>query len=109
MEIIQHGTFGQLTGKLERTTGWFIRTRDGKFYAAPTGRAPREGHWRFICLCARMAREGLFITDIRVSSEEFNGAYLRAGGRQPLVHDKRILNASEVRFLKSISQLHYED
>ena len=51
--------------------GYYLQKRKDNFYAArKRGFVPPDGHWRFIVLCAEMAQNGLYITDIRVNWTE---------------------------------------
>ena len=64
---------------------------------------PEDGHWRFIVLCAEMARNGLYITDVRVSGGEMAGALLEAGlctCAAIVISSKNTYNAKEVLAFK---------
>ena len=41
--------------------------------------APPDGHWRFIVLCAELARNKLYVSDIRLLAEELEEALQEAG------------------------------
>ena len=69
-----------LTGMLERGLGYHLVQRKNGFFARrdSKGVVPPDGHWRFIVLCAELARNKLYITDIRVSREEIKKALYEA-------------------------------
>jgi len=70
-----------LAGTLNPALGYHIEHRKNGFFAVRnnTG-APPDGHWRFIVLCAELAQNGLYISDIQVSREEMKRAIYEAGG-----------------------------
>ena len=77
-----------LTGSFGSGTGYFIQRRTPRYgetcffgVRKSKGPVPRDGHFRFIFLCANMADEGLFIRDIAVSRTEFIDALWEAGYR----------------------------
>ena len=72
MEIILSKQCLSLVGMLERGLGYYIRsTKTGRFFGQRSKHSvPPDGHWQFIVLCAEMARNGLYISDIRVSGYE---------------------------------------
>ena len=55
---------------------------DGKFVKELSQRskhgAPPDGHWRFIVLCAELAQNGLYISDIKVDWLELQNALYEA-------------------------------
>ena len=63
-----------LTGMLERGLGYHLEQRKNGFFAKRNskGHVPPDGHWRFIVLCAELAQNKLYITDIQVCREEVN-------------------------------------
>lgn len=65
---------------LERGLGYHLEQRKNGFFAKRNskGHVPPDGHWRFIVLCAELARNKLYITDIRVSREEVKQALYEA-------------------------------
>ena len=69
-----------LTGMLERGLGYHLEQRKNGFFAKRNskGHVPPDGHWRFIVLCAELAQNKLYITDIQVSSEEVKQALYEA-------------------------------
>ena len=80
MQVILSKQCLSLTGMLERGTGYYLRsTKTGRFYSQRSkGIVPPDGHWRFIVLCAELAHNRLYITDIRVSREEIKKALYEA-------------------------------
>ena len=80
MEIILSKNCLSLTGMLNTELGYYIRsTKKGKFYAQRSKHfVPPDGHWRFIVLCAELAQNKLYITDIKVSREELSSALREA-------------------------------
>ena len=57
---------------LERGLGYHLERRKNGFFSKRNQRGfvPPDGHWRFIVLCAEMAQNKLYITDIQVYWEE---------------------------------------
>ena len=103
MEIILSKQCLTLVGMLERGLGYYIRsTKTGRFFSQRSRHSvPPDGHWRFIVLCAEMARNGLYITDIKVDGWEIAGALLEAGRRcAVLAISKNTYNAKEVLAFK---------
>ena len=104
MEIILSKQCLALVGMLERGLGYYIRsTKTGRFFSQRSRHSvPPDGHWRFIVLCAEMARNGLYITDVQVSGGEMAGALLEAGLRTcaALAISKNTYNAKEVLAFK---------
>ena len=76
MKIILSPQCESLTGTLGRDFGYAIRKQHGGFYSirCSNQRVPRDGHWRFIVLCAQLAQNKLHIADIIVSSIELGKA-----------------------------------
>ena len=85
MEIILSKQCESLTGSLGKGFGYYIRRarKDGsvRFFSQRSKHPPipRDGHWRFIVLCAEMAQAKLHIADIRVSRDELVKAVEEAG------------------------------
>lgn len=104
MEIILSKQCESLVGMLERGLGYYIRsTKTGRFFGQRSRHSvPPSGHWRFIVLCAEMARNGLYITDVRVSGGEMNRALFEAGLHScaALAISKNVYNAKEVLAFK---------
>ena len=70
-----------LVGTIERGLGYHLVQRKNGCFARRDSKAfvPPDGHWRFIVLCAEMAQNKLYITDIQVSREEVQKAVEEAG------------------------------
>ena len=86
MEIILSKQCESLTGSLGKGFGYFIQRRRGydgsvRFFSQRSKHPPipRDGHLRFIFACAKMAQNGLYIADIRVSRDELVKAVEEAG------------------------------
>lgn len=69
-----------LAGMLERGLGYHLQRRKNGFFAKRNtkGFVPPDGHWRFIVLCAEMAQNKLYITDIKVDWAELSLALRKA-------------------------------
>ena len=65
---------------LERGLGYHLVHRKNGFFARrdSKGFVPPDGHWRFIVLCAELAKNGLHISDIQVSRDELHNALYEA-------------------------------
>lgn len=104
MEVILSKQCLTLAGMLQRGLGYCLQQQKGRFFAKRNskGYVPPDGHWRFIVLCAEMARNGLYITDVRVSGGEMAGALLEAGLHTcaALAISKNTYNAEEVLAFK---------
>ena len=77
MKIITSSNVETITGKLDSYTGYYlqarINNRTGKvaiFSYRKRGYVPRDGHWRFILMCAELAYQGLYATDVLVPGNE---------------------------------------
>ena len=90
-----------LTGMLERGLGYHIEHRKNGFFAKRNskGHVPPDGHWRFIVLCAELAQNKLYVTDIRLLAEELEEALQEAGHyvasqnlRKPIYDARDVLN-----------------
>ena len=70
-----------LAGMLNSELGYFIAQRPEGFFSQRSAHgAPPDGHLRFIFLCAELAQNHLYISDIQVSREEMKRAIYEAGG-----------------------------
>ena len=68
-----------LTGLLCRDTGYYLRQKGKTFFSQRIRtKVPPDGHWRFIVLCAELAHNGLYISDISVTREELKKALYEA-------------------------------
>ena len=65
---------------LKRGLGYHLEHRKNGFFAKRNtkGFVPPDGHWRFIVLCAELARNKLYITDIKVDWLELQTALYEA-------------------------------
>ena len=69
-----------LVGMLKPELGYFLVQRGGSFFSQRSRHgAPPDGHLRFIFLCAELAQNHLYISDIKVSQDEVRTALLEAG------------------------------
>ena len=84
MRLITSSRVATISGKIDSYTGYFLRvtrSRSGKrtiFSCRRRGYVPRDGHWRFILLCAEMAHAGLYVSDIVVDGNELYLALIEA-------------------------------
>ena len=93
-----------LVGMLKPELGYFIVQRGDNFYSVRSKHgAPPDGHWRFIVLCAEMAQNGLYISDIKVSQTEVMTALQESGRGDYLwkFNYPSYLHAADVLNLKS--------
>ena len=69
-----------LVGMLERGLGYHLEHRKNGFFSKRNqrGSVPPDGHWRFIVLCAELAQNGLYISDIEVDWLELQNALYEA-------------------------------
>ena len=79
MKIILSTNCISLTGMLRSELGYFIQRRKSGFYSQRSKfGAPPDGHWRFIVLCAELAQNGLYASDIIVDAAELYDALREA-------------------------------
>ena len=80
MKVILSNQCISLTGMLERGLGYHLEHRKNGFFAKRNtkGFVPPDGHWRFIVLCAELAKNGLYVTDIKVDWLELQTALYEA-------------------------------
>ena len=94
-----------LAGLLEPALGYFLVKRGDNFYSIRSKwGAPPDGHWRFIVLCAELAQNHLYISDIEVTVGELDEALEEAtNGRlqSPWAPSDAVCNAAKVLQLKS--------
>ena len=109
MKVILSNMCTSLVGMLNPELGYHLEHRKNGFFAVRNNTpAPPDGHWRFIVLCAEMAQNGLYISDISVSGEEVEDALVEAGllHRTPHRLDSwKKYNAADVLSLKERSGL----
>ena len=93
-----------LAGMLNPELGYFITQRPQGFFSQRSKHgAPPDGHWRFIVLCAELAQNGLYISDIQVSRVELLNALSEAGLSLSSARDVRreVLSASDIMSIRS--------
>ena len=94
-----------LVGMLNPELGYHLEQRKNGFFAVRNNTSvPPDGHWRFIVLCAEMAKNGLHIKDIEVTAGELDDALEEAtDGRlqSPWAPRDAVVNAAKVLQLKS--------
>ena len=80
MKVILSNQCISLTGMLERGLGYHLEHRKNGIFAKRNtkGFVPPDGHWRFIALCAELAQNGLYVTDIKVDWLELQTALYEA-------------------------------
>ncbi len=80
MEIILSKQCESLTGTLGKELGYHVQHRKNGFFSKrnSNGPVPAGGHWTMIRLCANMAMQRLYITDIRVTGYEMKAALQEA-------------------------------
>ena len=87
MEVILSKQCESLVGTLERGLGYSLQQRGKRFFSQRSKHfVPPDGHWRFIVLCAEMARNGLYISDIRLSGYELKVALTEPGFLASALH-----------------------
>ena len=104
MKVILSKQCLSLTGMLERGLGYHLEHRKNGFFSKRNqkGFVPPDGHWRFIVLCAEMARNGLYISDVQVSREEMKRAIYEAGGYIAMQNLRlQVYNARDILNLKT--------
>ena len=74
MKVLLSSQCLSLTGMLERGLGYHLEHRKNGFFSKRNqkGFVPPDGHWRFIVLCAELAQNGLYISDIEVGWYELH-------------------------------------
>ena len=70
-----------ITGYLNKKHGYFIQRRKNRFYGQRSKQKNilPNGHLNFIFDCAQIAKNGLYMTDIRVPAGELANALFEAG------------------------------
>ena len=105
MRVILSKQCLSLTGMLRTDLGYYLRsTKKGNFYAQRSKHSvPPDGHWRFIVLCAELAQNKLYVTDIEVSQKEIMNALheMHRGDYLWQLSYPDILHADNVLSLKS--------
>ncbi len=79
MKVILSNMCLSLVGMLNPELGYHLEHRKNGFFAVRNNTpAPPDGHWRFIVLCAELAQNGLYISDICVPRKELKAALREA-------------------------------
>ena len=108
MRIILSKQCVSFTGSTCKSYGYAVRKSKFGYYGCRNARGfvPPDGHWRFICACAELAQDGLYIADIELPGEELNQA-LKEAGITPFMFARKYetLNASSVLHFKRINKL----
>ena len=105
MEIILSKQCESLTGSLGKELGYHVQHRKNGFFSKrnSNGHVPADGHWMMIRLCANLAMQRLYITDIRVTGYEMKAALQEAAYLESalLVDVDEVYNAEQVlNFIK---------
>ena len=81
MKIILSNHCKSLIGAIDRSFGYHIQRRKSGFYGVrqSKGFVPPDGHWNFIVICAKLAQNGVYLSDIEIDWIELNGALYEAG------------------------------
>lgn len=94
-----------LVGLINADLGYYLRKKGKRVFSQRSAHgAPPDGHWRFIVLCAEMAQNKLYISNIEVTAGELDDALEEAtNGRlqSPWAPRDAVVNASQVLQLKS--------
>ena len=79
MRVLLSNMCLNLAGLLEPALGYFLVKRGDNFYSIRSKwGAPPDGHLRFIVLCAELAQNRLYLSDIKVSRKELRSALREA-------------------------------
>ena len=110
MEIILSKNCASLTGAINKRYGYYIKSQTDKngvvkFFSArkSKGFVPTYGHLNFIFACAILAKEKLYVDDIRITAGEIDDALEEfSHGKLSLHWSPRdeIVNAKQVLQLK---------
>ena len=101
MKILLSEQCENLTGSLGKGFGYFVVRRNNAYYSVRSKHQPipQDGHLAFILACAKLARTGLYVTDVIVQAKELQSALYEAGKylaaqnlRLPVYHARDILN-----------------
>ncbi len=94
MKVILSSQCISLTGMLERGLGYHLEHRKNGFFSKrdQRGFVPPDGHWRFIVLCAELAHNKLYVSDIKVHWLELQTALYEARQFQASEHVRRTYN-----------------
>lgn len=103
MKVILSKQTLSLVGMLRPELGYYLRRKGETFFAQRSAHgAPPDGHWRFIVLCAELAKNKLYIADIEVSGIELREALTEAGLSSlcSRVVRREVLSAADIINLK---------
>ena len=108
MEIILSKRCESIVGSIDKRIGYHIQKRKNGFFSKrnSNGHVPADGHWMMIRLCANMAMQRLYISDILVSGYELKAALQEAAYLESalLVDVDEVYNAEGVlNFVKEHS------
>lgn len=80
MEVILSNQCEALSGTIQRNLGYHLTMRGKRCFAKrySKGSVPSYGHWAFIVLCAQMAQQKLYVTDIKINWLELQTALYEA-------------------------------
>ena len=80
MQIFLSKNVSSLTGSLNKNYGYAVQKRNGAFYGVrkTKGVVPPDGHWRFLCACAKIAKSKIHATAISVHWSELYDALFEA-------------------------------
>ena len=93
MKVLLSSQCLALTGMLERGLGYSLQRRKSGFYSQRSkGFVPPDGHWRFIVLCAELAQNRLYLSDIEVHWMELQTALYEAHHFVASEHVRRTYN-----------------
>jgi len=104
MKVFLSNMCTSLVGLLNPELGYFLVERKSGFFSQRSRwGAPRDGHWRFIVLCAELAQNRLYISDIEVSPSELLEALSEAGLQGPALAAKpaSTFSAEDILSIKS--------
>ncbi len=109
MRVLLSNMCLNLAGLLDPALGYFLVKRGDNFYSIRSKwGAPPDGHWRFIVLCAELAQNQLYISDIEVGWLELMNALYEAKCftaseqvRRNYVKHKASYNARDILNLKT--------
>ena len=76
MKIILSNHCDSLVGALDKSFGYHIQHRKNGFFTKRNtkGRVPPDGHWNFIVICAKLAQNGVYLSDIELHWTELYDA-----------------------------------
>ena len=80
MKIFLSTNVKSLTGMVNKAYGYHIQRRTNGYFGKRNtkGVVPPDGHWRFLCACAKIAKSKIHATDISVHWSELYDALFEA-------------------------------